>query len=255
MQPIQLFWLECAESNLPDDEDWLSDAEVASFRKRWLPQRRRDWLLGRWTAKQAISAYLGAASDTTVLRTYSILAAASGAPFVALCGEPMDLSLSISHREGHALAVISPWKAVPVGCDLEKAEPRSAAFLQDFLTSSEMEQIEKASAIHQATLGSLIWSVKESVLKVMELGLRVDTRCVSVDVELAENSAKRWRRFTATVVDDRRFSGWWRRDSTWLKTIVASAPSLTPELLSLTVLPLRYPALSVAMSRGVRSEE
>ena len=57
-----------------------------------------------------------------------VLAAADGAPEAWRGDERLPVSLSLSHREGLALVAVTEAPAV-VGCDLERLEPRSAAFV------------------------------------------------------------------------------------------------------------------------------
>ncbi len=54
-----VYWLTRSESDLPADADWLAPGEVAVVSRLTMPKRERDWLLGRWTAKQALAALPG----------------------------------------------------------------------------------------------------------------------------------------------------------------------------------------------------
>ena len=76
-------------------------------------RRRRDWRLGRFTAKAAVGAWLSVAPERV-----EILAAPDGAPEAWVDGERAPVSVSLSHRAGRALAVVAHAPAV-VGCDLE----------------------------------------------------------------------------------------------------------------------------------------
>ena len=225
MQPMQLFWLECTDSELPADEAWLSDAERRCFRERWVPKRQHDWLLGRWTAKCALARYLGTSLDPEKLRKFSVIPAESGAPIPSINGRSMDLALSISHCEGRALALIGPGR-ISVGCDVERVTARASEFRRQFFTSSEIEQVEQTMNEERNLLENLIWSAKETVLKILAVGLRVDTRCVSVSIDLAEASGL--QRFSALVVDGSRFRGWWHREGRWIKTMAGAVPTSVP---------------------------
>lgn len=237
MRPIQSFWLECIESDLPSGETWLSDAEIACVSERWVPKRRRDWLLGRWTAKCALARYFGMELNQETFRRYSILPTQSGAPVGLLNRQSIGASLSISHRDGRALAVIGSGQA-SLGCDLEIAEAHSRAFIEQFFTPSEIEQLERSNLGAGSSLETLIWSAKESVLKVLTVGLRVDTRSISVFIgDVAESDVGGWQQFSAVGEDGRRFGGWWHRYSTWFRTIAGSCPMSTPVALSLTTHP------------------
>ena len=67
-----------------------------------------------------------------------------------------------------------------LGCDLEIIEPRSDAFVADYFTTEEQALIARASAADRPRLLALLWSAKESALKALHEGLRLDTRCVIV---------------------------------------------------------------------------
>ena len=87
---------------------WLSPAERERTFKA--EKRRRDWLLGRWTAKNLVQRYLAQTTGATVaLDAIFIGADADGAPYAAR-GEGrganyedrLAVSLSISHSHGTA---------------------------------------------------------------------------------------------------------------------------------------------------------
>ena len=142
-----------------------------------IPWRREDFLLGRWAAKRLLSAVLGCAPGAAM----EVRAAPSGRPEAFLDGQPLRLSLSISHREGLALAAIDD-AGGPLGADLEAVEPRSDAFVRDYFTRSEIAAV---AAGERNLLANLIWSAKESALKALGVGLTLDTR--EVEVELGEH--------------------------------------------------------------------
>jgi 4'-phosphopantetheinyl transferase len=110
-----------------------------------------------------------------------------------------------------------------VGCDLELVEPRSEAFVRDWLTPTEQEVVfgaERGEARH--LLANLVWSAKESALKVLETGLRRDTR--SVEVNLVEPAGREeWARLVVRAEEGTAFPGWWRRYGDFLLTFAADA--------------------------------
>ena len=131
---MELYWLEQTESDVPADDHWLSPEESICLHSMRFAKRRDDWRLGRWTAKRALVAHLRLPTYIRALADVEIHAAESGAPEVFLYGEPADFTISLSHRAGTALCTVGP----PVsnfGCDLERIEPRSEAFVS---TAPEM---------------------------------------------------------------------------------------------------------------------
>ena len=161
--------LERDEADVPAGDRWLSAREAAVLSGLAFEPRRRDWRLGRWTAKQALIAWLGIGGVADV-REVEIMAAADGAPEAFLAETPAGVNVSISHREGHALVVVGP-PGLALGCDLEVVEPRSAAFVRDYFTPAEAAAVASAPEDARPALANLIWTAKEAAL-----GFRMETR-------------------------------------------------------------------------------
>ncbi len=173
-------WLTQRREQVPAELGWLSDAEADALSAFASPRRRADFLLGRWTAKRALFTCLCGLGQAPRLSELSILASPSGAPRVYLDGCPAPFGVSLSHREGIGLCVVGP-ATCSFGCDLEWVEPRSPAFVADFFTSEERARWEAAKPEERDRLACLVWSVKESALKALRQGLRLDTRSVVVE--------------------------------------------------------------------------
>jgi 4'-phosphopantetheinyl transferase len=129
----------------------------------------------------------------------------------------------MTDRAGWAVCAIAPG-GVEVGVDLELVEERTPLFVHDYFTPQEA-----ARAGHGADpmMSNLIWSAKESALKVLRTGLRRDTRSVEVAVEDATNDG--WGRLSVTgdgIVSP--FTGWWQRYGLFVLTIVADAATAPP---------------------------
>jgi 4'-phosphopantetheinyl transferase len=214
-------------------DEWLSPAEVTRLNSFRVPKRREDWRLGRWTAKNAVATYLRLPVAPSTLAAIEIRAAACGAPEAFLHGQPAALAISLTHRGGSAVCAIVPQNAV-IGCDLELIEPRTEAFLADYFTRDEQRGVAQASGAEKFLSLSLLWSTKESTLKALREGLRIDTR--QVEVTLGETAAAPrrpeatggWRPLTARF-QDRLFAGWWRHPDGSVLTIVGE-PGLPPPL-------------------------
>jgi hypothetical protein len=134
-----MWWLAQGEQDLPDGVAWLTPREqqvLASFR---YTKRRVEFLTRRWTAKRAVALVLGRGHSTAALVSVEIRHHASGAPWVAVDGQPAAMEVSISDRAGWAVSVVGPPGGLggALGIDLELVEPRSDAFVGDFLTAGE----------------------------------------------------------------------------------------------------------------------
>jgi len=148
--------------------------------------RRRKWLMGRAAAKRLVRDMLG--DGQVPEKKISVLNQPSGEPFVLIEGKGgWDYPISISHRSEVGMAAVPVARAVRIGADLETIEPRDPALVRQFYTEDEARRVE--TAIHDRDeVVSRIWSAKEAVLKLLGLGLRIDTRGVVVNLEGARFS-------------------------------------------------------------------
>jgi 4'-phosphopantetheinyl transferase len=241
---MNLYWLEQIEAQVPAENRWLSARETICLSGMRFAKRRADWRLGRWTAKHAVAACLNLPTDLPALANVEIRAASSGAPEVFLRDQPAQIAISLSHRVGTSLCTVGPLGNT-FGCDLESVEPRSDAFVADYFTVNERALVDRASGEERSLLTALIWSGKESALKALHLGLRLDTRdmCVSLadcwleqaGEELHNSCPGRlatnrdgWRPFLVRHCNARVFGGWWRLQDGLVRTVVSDLPVGTP---------------------------
>ena len=233
---MEVFWLEQGQAEVRAADDWLSPAERARYHALRVPKRREDWRLGRWTAKHAVAAYLGLPADASALAAIEIRPAVSGAPEAFLNGAPASVSISLSHRDGRAACAVAP-AGTAVGCDLEVVEPRSDSFVSDYFTDHEQRLVAQAAADGRLLTVALLWSAKESTLKALREGLRIDTR--QVEVEFVENhaamnksaaEASSWDSWypLRTGFEQQAFHGWWRREQGFVLTLVTAPESRPP---------------------------
>lgn len=224
-------WLVQVAADVPDDDTWLTDRERHVLVGLRLDHRRRDWRLGRWTAKAAVAAWLvssrppGSASpDSPVVE---ILAADDGSPEVWLPERcPAPVAISLSHRDGVAACTVAP-TGKAVGCDLELVEARSAAFVAEWFTSEEQALMAATSLVERPLVANLLWSAKESVLKALREGLRLDPRDVAV--RLHPPSGRGWSGFEAHwVAGPATFTGWWRHLGPLVLTVAGAEDQPTP---------------------------
>jgi len=230
---MQTYWLEQTAADLPANDDWLSSREILFFGSLRFAKRRADWRLGRWTAKLAAAAYLNLSPDAHCLREIEVRAAPSGAPELSLRNRPAALSISLSHRAEVAICAIADCDAA-LGCDLELIEPRDENFLADYFTREEQAWVARVPVQQRPELVTLLWSAKESTLKALAEGLRLDTR--SLAVTLGEqpdrnDAALPWQPLQVRCASGKVFHGWWRSTGQLVRTLVALPSSLPPVLL------------------------
>ena len=213
-----MWWLARAEQHLPADESWMSQAETAYANSKRFTKRRTEFLVARWTAKQALSQVLPVPSATPSLRRLEVRHEPSGAPVVYLDGAPVGMRISMTDRAGWAVCVLGG-RSGRLGCDLELVEPRSDGFVRDYLTAAERRYVDAAADPDARQLAAnLIWSAKESGLKVLTTGLRRDTRSVEVTVT---GTASGWGALSVRTAEGATFPGWWRRFGGFVLTLAA----------------------------------
>jgi phosphopantetheinyl transferase len=237
-------------SAAPAAHDFLSTSESKTYARLRFPKRRDEWLHGRWTAKELLRLSLEAYRQIP-LPAISVKVDPDGAPYLSVEGEGrLATTLSISHRAGRAFCALLPTVSPSIGADIERVEPRSAAFVEDFFTAEEAARVRAAPPAQRDTLVAVIWSAKESVLKAYRQGLRVDTRAVeiahvdgldapgacthaarrSTSVPLRRAGSKggrtAWRTIEATseVPGALRMAAWWQPEGDSVLTLAAVWP-------------------------------
>ena len=223
---MEVYWLEQTEADVPEENDWLSAGEAKRMDGLRFAKRRADWRLGRWTAKRALAVCLNLPPHPGVLARIEIRPATSGAPEVFVTGKSELLTVSLSHRAGRAACAVTQ-SSVDLGCDLEIVEPHSDAFVADYFTVEEQALAKWAPAADRPRLLALLWSAKESALKALHEGLRLDTRSVTVRLVEAFDLFS-WSRLQVRCTDGRIFHGWWRHTDGMVRTLVADPPPDAP---------------------------
>ncbi len=230
-------WLAVGESAIPDGVGWLSDAEATRAATMRFTKRRTEYRLRRLAGKRAVAAVLGRPVDPRSLAGIEVLNRLGGAPYVVVDGEPARLDVSLTDRAGWAVCLVGPEGELgggTLGVDLEAVEPRSRGFVADYLTAYEQEYV-RSQGEHGSegwdVAANLLWSAKESALKVLRVGLRADTR--SVEVALGDDvRADGWSPLIVQVGSGDRFPGWWRRDGVFLLTLASREFTEPPTLLA-----------------------
>jgi 4'-phosphopantetheinyl transferase len=217
-------WLTRCLADVPADDRWLGPAERRTLAGLTVGRRRADWRLGRWTAKAAVGAWVGVSPARV-----QVLAAADGAPEAWIDGRRAPVSVSLSHRAGRALAAVTDGPAV-VGCDLELVEPRSDAFVREWLAPSERRRLAAEPLAARDRLANLMWSAKEAAAKVAREGLRLDVRHAVVDAGGSLGGAAGWRVLRIDWTGARPpTAGWWRAEPGWVMTLAGVPTPDRPE--------------------------
>lgn len=222
---IRYLYLQGAQPDAGDE--WLTPRERAIDAHFRFKKRRKDWRQGRWAGKQALAFKLGMGQENAYLRRIEILPASDGAPEARVDDLPAPCRLSLSHSGDAALCAVTAADNA-IGCDLENIDTRSAAFVETFFTETEMRLLDEAPECDRDLFATLVWSAKESALKLLREGLRLDTRSVEVTFSAAPAGGV-WQPLEVRYEKDgRRWRGWWCERSGFVLTVVAESAGETP---------------------------
>jgi len=210
------------------DDAWLAPAERAELARFRIDKRRNEWRLGRWTAKRLLAVELGLRTGFPDLARIEVHAADDGAPEPWLDARPLELPLSLSHSAGMAVAAIAP-AGTALGCDVELIRALRRGTVERHFTEAERALLEGIEPHDWAVRGTTIWTAKESALKALREGLRIDTRHVEVATAF-DGPAGSWRALAVTHLPDARvFHGWWRRIGDFILSIAADRETDPPQ--------------------------
>lgn len=226
-----LHWLVQTTEAHPDLEQGIPPAGMLSPQEQFhfaglkTEKRRRDWLIGRWTAKKLVQVILLNSNRFQLpLAHVTIENWASGEPYIL--APTLPVTLSISHSHNRALCALVEHPNWPLGVDLERISSRDQWFAEDYFTPDEQAVVRNTPLAERPTLVTAIWSAKEATLKALHLGLTVDTRCVSCPITPSAAAYLDWVGFPVEL-DHARLNrpipplvGWWRVVDHFVLTLV-----------------------------------
>lgn len=226
-----IYWYAQSSDDIPVSLDWLHFSEVQVLDGYHFEKKRKDWLLGRWTAKNAIKIFLSKEYPTLKLKDIEVRRAEDGAPEPLLYGNLLPVHISLSHSHNIGLCSISNENIIH-GCDVEYIEPRSDAFISDYLTIQERNILARNTDKIKPLIANIIWSAKESTMKLLRTGLSIDTRKVDI-YAIANENLKMWNHIRITYKPEhQKYLGYWKTNKEYVYTIVTEDRSI--ELMELT---------------------
>ncbi len=144
----------------------LSGEEQKYFDSLKFDKRKRDYLVGRYTAKKLLLENFIKDAKIT-FKDISILKDTDGKPELYINDKRPDIMLSISHSGDFASAVASK-ELKFLGIDTEKIEPRAKSWAEQSFYNTEYHTNSDDKFL------TTLWAKKESVVKALGVGLSVD---------------------------------------------------------------------------------
>ncbi len=216
---INVYWTLVEAAPLWHGLTWLSAEETRRLEGMRFPKRRSQWLRGRAAAKSLLFSSLDDLRGVEPARL-SVQNDPEGAPIALLDGQELRLSLSISHRDEVAFCAVCEAGGVSLGADVEKVEPRMAAFAGDYFTPAELDFLEYYSDSEYDRRVTLVWSAKEAALKALGKGLRLDTR--SVEIHAIQAAGSGWGSYSVRCgLAAGAWRGWWQAHGEYMLTLAA----------------------------------
>ncbi len=168
------------EDKLPNDEgtlSWcadyvLSPNEVQIFETLPNIRRKREWLLGRIAAKEAVISLLKQTVQISLCcADIEIFNDEQGKPFCSsfqIADRTIVSLISITHKNGTATALAALSDQVKsLGIDLEIIDERANGFENMILSQAELNRFSINLQTDRNTFLTKIWSVKEAVGKAL----------------------------------------------------------------------------------------
>ena len=155
-------------------------------------KRRSDFISGRLAGKRAVKEHLVnyGRFNVKTLRFYDVEIRKSntGKPEVIITNNQTDLLISISHSGAFAASIVcNGMDYKGIGIDIEKIESREESFLNVGFNQSEIEKLKTDNTRGEKKSNSRVdeditrfWTIKESILKSLGLGLKADLKDIEI---------------------------------------------------------------------------
>lgn len=136
-------------------------------------RRKNSFLLGRYSAKKAISVLTGEEEPEKILIKNGIF----NQPIV-IYDSFSNLQISLTHCDDIAASVAFT-DLIVLGIDIERINKRISLRIEDEITKSEKELANSVSHSYESFL-MIIWTIKESISKILKTGLTIPLSILEV---------------------------------------------------------------------------
>ncbi len=158
----------------------LNAHERSYFDTLQYEKRIRSFLIGRFTAKQAVAALTGENRVASI----TIQSGVFTQPIVV--PNNRNIQVSITHCDNFGAALAFP-DVHPMGIDIERISLHKQNVLEQQLTATEIKKIKSLTISYDFGL-TLLWTVKEALSKVLKTGLMTPFEVYEIsEIELHDN--------------------------------------------------------------------
>lgn len=135
---------------------WLTDAEAQRLHGMRSPARRASFLAGHWQARRLAARWLGVKAARITLGNFT-----DGRPAVYCDGDPVRLSLSLSHS-GDWLALALGEVAVGVDVELPRRSRDLDALARSVFSPADQHRLQAMAAEERAPAFFELWALHEA---------------------------------------------------------------------------------------------
>jgi len=146
--------------------DWLTRAEQRELAFWRSPARRRDWLRGRWLAKEMLACWLDAGSirrDQVEILSRNLLTGRGMPPQVLIDGVRLPRALSLAHVDDKVAVALACRPEIQVGIDLARVQSAATGFVRTWFTDREQDYFTSADGAEP----TCFWAAKEALFKAL----------------------------------------------------------------------------------------
>jgi phosphopantetheinyl transferase len=206
-------WLVARPGPGLDGKSFLCPQEAEEGKRYRHPGRYRQWLLGRAAAKTLLARHAKASGDANLPPALiHVKRTQEGWPEpMRAGGQPLAVSLSISHSGDKAFCVLCPDEEGTLGADIESIAARSPHFLEDYYTESERQRLSALPTGKRDWMATVFWCIKEAALKARRTGFHESADSVNV-ISLESMDARTWKNAEVVLKDGIRPEAYWRVD-------------------------------------------
>ena len=154
--------LDCYASLEPDPASILQGGEMIYYEGLAHARRKMSYLVGRYTAKQAVSAYLGVRPDALEL-----VPGFFGQPVVT-ASAVQPPAVSLSHDSRTAVAIAFP-EAYLIGLDIETLDSCGAGAVESVLSEREF-RAATVGPFAAPVMRTVFWTAREALGKAIRCG-------------------------------------------------------------------------------------